>query len=77
MTPIQARAGTIVPSRAFEKTMTLYYATIGPAANVVAAGYLSQLARHPDCRDPDHPGCEECCGETNIEPVELDSEDEE
>lgn len=22
--------------------------------------YESKLARHPDCRDPDHPGCEAC-----------------
>ncbi len=22
--------------------------------------YLARLARHPDCRDPDHPGCELC-----------------
>lgn len=23
----------------------------------------SLLAAHPDCRDPDHPGCEHCCDE--------------
>ncbi len=22
--------------------------------------YQQDLARHPDCRDPDHPGCELC-----------------
>jgi hypothetical protein len=22
--------------------------------------YEQDLARHPDCRDPDHPGCEAC-----------------
>ena len=22
--------------------------------------YRKNLARHPDCRDPDHPGCEIC-----------------
>lgn len=22
--------------------------------------YEQDLARHPDCRDPDHPGCEIC-----------------
>lgn len=22
--------------------------------------YERQSARHPDCRDPDHPGCENC-----------------
>lgn len=22
--------------------------------------YQQDLARHPDCRDPDHPGCEAC-----------------
>jgi hypothetical protein len=25
--------------------------------------YLRALSRHPDCRDPDHPGCEDCCEE--------------
>lgn len=25
-----------------------------------ARRYKQTLARHPDCRDPDHPGCE-CC----------------
>jgi len=28
--------------------------------------YRQILARHPDCRDPDHPGCE-CCGEAKDE----------
>ena len=22
--------------------------------------YQQKLASHPDCRDPDHPGCEKC-----------------
>lgn len=22
--------------------------------------YQARLSRHPDCRDPDHPGCEGC-----------------
>ncbi len=22
--------------------------------------YKNALLRHPDCRDPDHPGCEKC-----------------
>lgn len=22
--------------------------------------YLAALRRHPDCSDPDHPGCDEC-----------------
>ena len=22
--------------------------------------YRQKLAAHPDCRDPDHPGCEKC-----------------
>lgn len=22
--------------------------------------YLAWYARHPDCRDPDHPGCADC-----------------
>ena len=25
--------------------------------------YRSQLMRHPDCRDPDHPGCSSCLPE--------------
>jgi len=25
--------------------------------------YQNALLRHPDCRDPDHPGCEACCEE--------------
>jgi hypothetical protein len=31
--------------------------------------YWQDLARHPDCRDPDHPGCLEC------EPPEEDDDD--
>ena len=22
--------------------------------------YLADIARHPDCRDPEHPGCSDC-----------------
>lgn len=22
--------------------------------------HQAQMLRHPDCRDPDHPGCEQC-----------------
>lgn len=22
--------------------------------------YLAEYGRHPDCRDPKHPGCEDC-----------------
>jgi hypothetical protein len=29
--------------------------------------HMSDLRRHPDCRDPDHPGCEECEGEQEID----------
>jgi hypothetical protein len=25
--------------------------------------YQARLARNPDCRDPDHPGCVDCMGE--------------
>jgi hypothetical protein len=25
--------------------------------------YQAQLLAHPDCRDPDHPGCANCEGE--------------
>lgn len=30
--------------------------------------YNADLSRHPDCRDPDHPGCPRC------EPDEFDEE---
>ena len=33
--------------------------------------YRGQLMRHPDCRDPDHPGCSSCL------PEDEDMEDEE
>lgn len=30
------------------------------------------LRQHPDCRDPDHPGCEKCEGEdTMSEPIRI------
>jgi len=32
--------------------------------------YQQDLRRHPDCRDPDHPGCIEC------EPPEEEDEDD-
>lgn len=32
--------------------------------------YQARLSRHPDCRDPDHPGCEGC------EPSEDDEQSE-
>ncbi len=35
-----------------------------------ARRYRSSLWAHPDCRDPDHPGCEACWEE------EEDDEDE-
>lgn len=25
--------------------------------------YRSRLSRNPDCRDPDHPGCQRCVGD--------------
>lgn len=27
--------------------------------------YKQALSRHPDCRDPDHPGCDICNDEDN------------
>lgn len=24
--------------------------------------YNARLIEHPDCRDPEHPGCNTCCG---------------
>ena len=38
--------------------------------------YHGRLMRHPDCRDPDHPGCE-CCAERNEEPEKPAESDEE
>lgn len=29
--------------------------------------YKARLAAHPSCRDPDHPGCEECSDEDDGE----------
>ncbi len=29
--------------------------------------YQADLARHPDCRDPDHPGCPQCEDEDDID----------
>ena len=35
-----------------------------------AFSYL--LRQHPDCRDPDHPGCEKCEGEETVnDPVRI------
>ncbi len=31
------------------------------------------LARHPDCRDPDHPGCERCIEEEKDDELETRS----
>lgn len=28
--------------------------------NINRLRYERQLAAHPDCRDPDHPGCKKC-----------------
>ena len=30
------------------------------ADEVPSKQYLRQLAKHPNCNDPDHPGCEYC-----------------
>lgn len=30
------------------------------AANISQRFYLRQLHQHPNCLDPDHPGCESC-----------------
>ncbi len=33
---------------------------------------MSELLAHPDCRDPDHPGCEACDDiELNIEDIDA------
>ena len=40
--------------------------------------YRGRLSRHPDCRDPDHPGCEFCSeGDENegVEPEEPEEEE--
>jgi len=35
--------------------------------------YLAALARHPDCRDPAHPGCERC-EDRDGNPIETEEE---
>ena len=32
----------------------------------------AQLNSHPDCRDPEHPGCERCCDSETDEQEEDD-----
>lgn len=34
-----------------------------------ALRYRAALARAPDCRDPDHPGCARCEGDYDEEPL--------
>jgi hypothetical protein len=35
--------------------------------------YKNTLARHPNCRDPDHPGCPRCeDDEDELDPDDLD-----
>lgn len=38
--------------------------------------YLNNLMRHPDCRDPDHPGCESCNEREEEEQAPPEDEDE-
>ena len=38
--------------------------------------YQARLSRHPDCRDPDHPGCEGCEPGENGEPEDDGAEDD-
>lgn len=35
--------------------------------------YRNALMRHPDCRDPDHPGCEDC--DEDFQDEDLDDEE--
>ena len=34
--------------------------------------YQSQLWAHPDCRDPDHPGCDKCEDQDDLDPEDPD-----
>lgn len=34
--------------------------------------YMRSLAAHPDCRDPDHPGCRRCTDIDHDEPSSYD-----
>lgn len=38
--------------------------------------YKRMLARHPDCRDPDHPGCQACMDDPEdfVETVQFNDE---
>lgn len=36
--------------------------------------YGMELARHPDCRDPDHPGCESCQDQEEDEDAAINEE---
>ena len=36
------------------------YDAISDAEDRADKAYLNRLRRHPDCRDPDHPGCDAC-----------------
>jgi len=36
--------------------------------------YQMELRRHPDCRDPDHPGCEDCQEQEDDEDVVINEE---
>lgn len=42
-----------------------------PISTPASRQYAQLLRNHPDCRDPDHPGCERC------EPEAFGVEDEE
>lgn len=37
--------------------------------NMPSPRYRAKLALHPDCRDPEHPGCEECEDPETGEPL--------
>lgn len=42
------------------------------AEDRAARRYRSRLSAHPDCRDPDHPGCSSCEPEDESQPDESE-----
>lgn len=40
----------------------------------VPLAYKRTLARHPDCRDPDHPGCDKCMDDNDAETPDINEE---
>ena len=46
-------------------------------AGIAMRWHRHALAAHPDCRDPDHPGCAKCLGDDcEVEAEDLDCADD-